>query len=445
MKSTVMSADGTWDTLQWKRRLEVFERQVESSDSDNPTLAKGSRGEIDAVCQPGELTDRGRQTTTALGERLRDLYISKLGLLPDVIDSATASSIYLRSTPMPRAQESAQQTFTGLYPATKRSADFEPPVMVSRSFADETLFPNEGGCKRFAELAKSFANRAADIWNPSPELAYINKKIGKWMPADSPVVKVDSHPRLTGVMDTVNATLAHGSATKLPKEFYDEKLISHMDRICTEEWFAGYTMSNEYRKLGIGGLVGDIVQNLVKRTQNESFKVSLSGCHDTTLAATLASFGAFDVEKDKWPPYTSSISVELFKSRSATGASTPTSPSGTVWPSKEKTWWYSLFSSGSSSKSPASSTRKSLSDMTATEKATLDNHFVRLRYNDRPVTIPFCKLPGNHRAGDESFCTLAAFKEAADSFTPKDWKKECMANLGEPAMPAEGVERPLGL
>lgn len=445
MKSTVMSADGTWDTLQWKRRLEVFERQIESSDSDNPTLAKGSRGEIDAVCQPGELTDRGRQTTTSLGQRLRDLYVSKLGLLPDTIDSATASSIYLRSTPMPRAQESAQQTFTGLYPAPKRSADFEPPVMVSRSFADETLFPNEGGCKRFAELAKAFANRAADIWNPSSELAYINKKIGKWMPADSPVVKVDSHPRLTGVMDTVNATLAHGSATKLPKEFYDEKLISHMDRICTEEWFAGYTMSNEYRKLGIGALVGDIVQNLVKRTQNESFKISLNGCHDTTLAATLASFGAFDVEKDAWPPYTSSISVELFKSRSATGSSTPTSPSGTVWPSKEKTWWYSLFSSGSSSTTPTSSNRTPLAEMSATEKAGLDNHFVRLRYNDRPVNIPFCKLPGNHRAGDESFCTLAAFKEVADSFTPKDWKKECMANLGEPAMPAEGVEKPLGL
>jgi acid phosphatase len=40
---------------------------------------------------------------------------------------------------------------------------------------------------------------------------------------------------------------------------------------------------------------------------------------------------------------------------------------------------------------------------------------------------------------------LAAFKEVADSFTPKDWKKECMANLGEPAMPAEGIEKPLGL
>jgi acid phosphatase len=445
MKSTVMSADGSWDTLQWKRRLEVFERQIESSDSDNPTLAKGSHGEIDAVCQPGELTDKGRQTTTALGQRLRDLYVSKLGLLPEVLDSATASSIYLRSTPIPRAQESTQQAFIGLYPATKRSADFEPPVMVSRSFSDETLFPNEGGCKRFAELAKAFANRAAEIWNPSPELAYINRKIGKWMPADSPVVAVDSHPRLTGVMDTVNATLAHGSATKLPKEFYDETLISHMDRICTEEWFAGYTMSNEYRKLGIGGLVGDIVQNMVKRTQKESFKVSLNGCHDTTLAATLASLGAYDVEKDNWPPYTSSISVELFKSRSATGSSTPTSPSGTIWPSTQKTWWSSWFSSASSATPAASSTREPLAEMSTTEQAGLDNHFVRLRYNDRPVTIPFCKLPGNHRVGDESFCTLAAFKEVADSFTPKDWKKECMTNLGEPAMPAEGVSRPLGL
>jgi acid phosphatase len=83
--------------------------------------------------------------------------------------------------------------------------------------------------------------------------------------------------------------------------------------------------------------------------------------------------------------------------------------------------------------------------MSVTERAGLDNHFVRMRYNDRPVTIPFCKPPGNHRAGDESLCTLTAFKEVADSFTPKDWKKECMANLGKPAMPEVGVEKPCGL
>lgn len=31
--------------------------------------------------------------------------------------------------------------------------------------------------------------------------------------------------------------------------------------------------------------------------------------------------------------------------------------------------------------------------------------------------------------GDESLCTLEAFKRIADSFTPKDWKGECGGNL----------------
>ena len=83
--------------------------------------------------------------------------------------------------------------------------------------------------------------------------------------------------------------------------------------------------------------------------------------------------------------------------------------------------------------------------MSASEQAGLDNYYVRMRYNDRPVTIPFCQVEGRHRVGDESLCTLAAFKEAADSFTPQDWKKECMSNLGAPAMPAGGIEKPLGL
>ena len=307
---------------------------------------------------------------------------------------------------------------------------------------DETLFPNESGCKRFGELAKAFADRAAQIWNPSPELVYVNKRIGKWMPAESPVIKVDSHPRLSGIMDTTNATLAHGPSTKLPKEFYDETVISNIDRICVDEWFAGYTESNEYRKLGIGGLVGDVVQNMVKRARTPasevhgSFKISLSGCHDTTLAALLTSLGAFDLEKDKWPPYTSSIAIELFKHRSHS------SPSGAVWPSQEKTWWYSLFSRGSSS---TSSTRAPLEQMSEADKSSLDGYYVRLRYNDRPMIIPYCRAQGKHLDGQEGFCTLRAFKEAANTFTPNDWKEECRANLGAPAISVSGVERPPGL
>ena len=113
---------------------------------------------------------------------------------------------------------------------------------------DETLFPNESACKRFRELAHAFAERAAKLYNSGPELAYINKKIGKWMPEDSPVVKVDSHPRLSGVMDSVNATLAHGPNTRLPNEFYDKKVRADIDKVCTEEWFAGYSKQTDGQK-----------------------------------------------------------------------------------------------------------------------------------------------------------------------------------------------------
>ncbi|KAF7190053.1 putative acid phosphatase SPBC4.06 [Pseudocercospora fuligena] len=438
LKAAILAADGSWDSLAWKRRLETF------GSNDTPKLAAGSQGEIDGVCLPGELTDRGRQTTLALGQRIRTLYVNQLGFLPKFLDEQSKSQVSLRATPIQRALESVQQTFTGLYPSASRSPGMLPPSIVQRSMQDETLFPNEGGCARFAELSHQFADRAAKLWNDSPEMKYINKKVGKWMPKDSPIAKVDSHPRLSGLMDTINATLAHGPATRLPSEFYDETVRANIDRICVEEWFAGYQETNEYRKLGIGGLVGDLTQRMVEHTtgqpkegQDEPLKMGLSGCHDTTIAATLAALGAFHHEKDKWPNFTSSIAFELFKSKDA-----PASSAGGVWPSKEKSWWYSLFSSPKASADVAA--REPLASMPQSTRQKLEGHYVRLRYNDKPVALPFCKAPGRHLEGDESFCTLAAFKEAADMITPKDWKAECKSNLGTSAFP-EKLQPPPGI
>ena len=313
LKSAILEADGSMDSLQWQRRMESMGKD------DVPQLNKGAKGEVEAICQPGELTDRGRETTLALGERIRKLYVEQLGYIPANLDAASASEVYLRATPIPRALESVQQAFTGLYPPSTRSSGLRPPTITTRTMQDETLFPNEGACKRFGELAHAFAERTAKLYNSGPELAYINKKIGKWMPEDSPVIKVDSRPRLSGVMDTVNATLAHGPNTRLPNEFYDKKLRADVDKVCVEEWFVGYMESNEYRKLGIGGMVGDLTQHMIehavpnKASEVPDFKISLAGCHDTTIAATLTALGAMDATKDKWPNFTANIAFELFK------------------------------------------------------------------------------------------------------------------------------------
>ncbi|KAI9878648.1 MAG: hypothetical protein M1830_000319 [Pleopsidium flavum] len=451
MSSVVRTSSDSaeWDELRWRRRLETF------GNDDNPVLAVKNHREADTVCQLGELTDKGRETTLALGQRLRHLYVDQLGFMPKKID--TADMIYLRATPIPRALESLHQSFWGLYPPSARSAPFPPPTIITRTPADETLFPNDGNCRRFSQLSRAFAQRTADRWNETAEMDYLNHLISKWMPPSSPRVAVDSHPRLSGIMDTINSTLAHGLETRLPSEFYNDKGGAIIDRIGTEEWFSGYQESTDHEDggkrekngndgmLGVGGDDGKVRTG---RGGEKEIKFAMSGCHDTTLAAILASLGTF--EDEKWPPYTSHIALELFrKSDLATAktdlnvqdmASTPVTG--------KQTWWSSIFGqtknvAKQAASSPQGIARRPTDELTEPERRKLEGYYVRLRYNDRVKSIPGCAPPGKHLDGDESFCTLEAFKAIVDKFTPLHWKAACAANLDEPTFPKQ-VE-PAGL
>ena len=454
-----------WDSLQWRRRLERF------GQDDGPIIAAGAGGEVDGVCQLGELTDLGRESTYNLGTRLRKLYVDQLKFMPRLMSNADL--IYLRATPMPRALESVQQSFWGMYPLTARTASFPPPTIVTRTPADETLFPNDSNCRRFAQLSRAFAQRTADRHNDSADMAYLTSKIGRWMPDSSPNVAIDSHPRLSGVMDTINSTLAHGPETRLPKEFYDKNMAAIIDKFAVEEWFSGYEESREYRTLGIGALAGDIVERMISKVEGAGLSIyeiggengrlgrgrggekgilfAMSGCHDTTLAALLTALGAFQGEK--WPPYTSHIAVELFRKRSETrnltDSSTPKSATElqaeNPVPSKPG-FLASMLGLSSSSSSPSATSiipqpgaqtqgiaRRPWSDLPNHSKDKLSGYYVRLRFNDKVMTVPACKKPGNHLEGDESLCTLETFKRVVDGFTPKNWKGECGMRLGEPA------------
>ena len=388
-------------------------------------LAPGPNSEIDGVCNLGELTDQGRATTLALGERLRTLYVDQLHFMPTIISNA--DMIYLRATPMPRALESVQQSFWGMYPLTARTASFAPPLILVRTPQEETLYPNQANCRRFSQLMRAFGTRTASRWNDSPDMAYLSSLISKWMPENSKVA-VDSHPRLSGIMDTINSTLAHGPETRLPAPFYDVKGRAIIDKIGVEEWFSGYKESNEYRQTGIGALAGDIVERMVDSVKESGsgsllesrsqkcesgkggeidIKFGMSGCHDTTLAALLASIGCF--EGEKWPPYTSHLVFELFKETRADGEAidatkinnSPPTSTGSHNPLR------TLFGGSRKSKSITPQTsRKPTSELSPAEKARLKGHYVRIRYNDRPMTVPGCRLAGKHLDGDESFCTL---------------------------------------
>ncbi|KAL4915495.1 histidine phosphatase superfamily [Aspergillus aurantiobrunneus] len=432
----------SWNGFQWRRKMETF------GDRDQTIVTVGAGGSIEDICQHGELTDKGRETTYQLGQRLRNLYVNQLGFMPKILSDT--EDMYLRATTIPRALESLHQTFWGMYPSSARTEEFKPPVIVARSVSEETLFPNESNCRRFRQLGRLFADKAAVKWNNSKEMDYINSVLSKWMPEHSPRVAVDSHPRLSGIQDTINATDSHGPVTRLPSEFYDKKARAYMEDIAVDEWFTGYSESKEYRRLGIGALMGDIVDRMVTTAvdggwrsetaasgssaeNGKAIKFALSGCHDTTLAAIIGSLGVSD---NRWPPFTSSVAVELFSRAEPTSESNSNTAHHAAL--KQSGGLFSFLSGSSSSTPskthlpPSQTARTPLSSLPDSARQSLQKHYVRIRYNDQVMRIPGCAAkPQNHLPGDDTFCTLDAFKEIVDKFTPKNWKNECLQNLGE--------------
>jgi len=113
--------------------------------------------------------------------------------------------------------------------------------------------------------------------------------------------------------------------------------------------------------------------------------MALYGTHDTTIGAMLCTLGVFD---SRWPAFTSNITFEMFKGPPAKG--------GFLGFLKRK-----------------------------------EEFFVRMRYNHTVVTLPGCKGKGKHREGDETFCTLDAFREIVEKVRPTNWKEECRVREAE--------------
>ena len=157
------------------------------------------------------------------------------------------------------------------------------------------------------------------------------------------------------------------------------------------------------------------------RGGEREIKLALSGCHDTTLAAVLASLGAF--EGEKWPPYTSHIALELFKKPVSETVQVPakrkiedaTPVAATGDPKIRRGWFGRVFGDSSvtdangDKNNPLGIARRKVEELVETDRSKLDDHFVRIRYNDKVMFVPGCRPTGKHLDGDESFCTLVSF------------------------------------
>ena len=225
---------------------------------------------------------------------------------------------------------------------------------------------------------------------------FLNDRLRRHMPSQQRVA-VDSEPRISGIYDASNSTLgAKDSDIKLPAEFYDPTVRSILDKIAFEEEFVPFQENKEYRTLGIGALLGDIVERMtqcIDAPQSEQrLRMNFSGGHDSTIMGILGSYGALEGEHRVWPPYSSSVAIEVFRAkRDKSEKGRPTSKAST----REK-----LIIG-----------RTSTTELSAAQKQSMEGYFVRMRYNDRPLTLPGCKAVRKHLEGDESFCTLVYIPE----------------------------------
>ncbi|KAI0944908.1 hypothetical protein AcV7_001582 [Taiwanofungus camphoratus] len=333
-------------------------------------------------CLLGELTDIGRQSTYNFGKALRQLYIDRLGFLPDV--ACSNDEIYLRSTNVPRTIESLQQTIHGLYPVSKSSDDFTPQLRI-RNSRDENLFGNTLACKRLEILQSGFAQAAAAEWNDT--LAPLDKKISKYLGGNP--IRLDGKPRASGILDTLMAAEAHGIT--VPSEFREPGVTNVIEKAVVHEWFADKT--EEVRKLGMGPLLSDLSSKLqakAERGEQDPLKILIHSTHDTSIAGLCSTLDVFD---EKWPSFASAVTFELFKLRPQSD-----SPHMPVW-------------------------QRILAPFQRLNN--LPKHYVRVRYQNQNLRLPLCADEGKHLPSAPEFCALDAFRERVQQLTPMDWEAEC--------------------
>lgn len=361
----------------------AYGRVFESFGADDaPTLTAAS----DHLCNYSELTDIGRGQMLNLGKSLRRLYVDHLGLLPSVLTDPR--TVLFRASPIERAQVSLHHVMHGLLPPEARAASFGTPRIVMRSPQDETLLPNEDFCDRFIQICKDYTKRTGQRWDHSTDMEYLNSRLRRYMP-DQTRIAVKSKPSIHNLHDIINATEATGrSDIVLPKEFYETEVRQIIERIAYEEEYAAFHESNEMRQVGIGSLLGDVVERMVRKAQipnatQSGPKLFLAGGHDSTLAGIMASMGAVDATATgKWPPYASVVAVELFKDLRRDTKGTE------------------------SSKAIGRAQSKHLSPE---QRQSLESYYVRIKYNDKSLVVPGCGEPGKNWKGDASFCTLVSF------------------------------------
>ncbi|KAJ1800253.1 hypothetical protein LPJ59_001237 [Coemansia sp. RSA 2399] len=412
---------------------------------DQPEHTDDSPKPSAATCSFGQLTDVGRQSMTALGQHLRSLYVEITGLLPSVPrngDGGPTGDLYLRSTSYSRAFESLQHTLGGLY-SNALTVPGLYRINVRPSTRDNLLIDFK--CKSMVRLFKTFNAKAKEA------------ALGEYNALYNDLVKIDGlrefyeeQPRnIKGPMaifawDTLSSMRAH--SVPLPSAI-DDALIARVSAMSCVEYLHSGRQSAALTRLQIGPLVHELVGNIVRAIEVDRAdsvpssdsshpKMGIYSGHDTTLSPLLAVFGARSDSSQtepkpsaiSWPPYASSIRLELIKDNR-----TPYPTIRPAWEDDQAFHAEDLAMVPFDSRirpinvpdslyklpSPTGSQKRRRSSSTAAHfnPRAMRDYYVRVWYNDSELQLPACLDPGAHHTTlGTTVCTLDGFFKQAARF-----------------------------
>ncbi|OIR58686.1 MAG: uncharacterized protein A8A55_0540 [Amphiamblys sp. WSBS2006] len=325
-------------------------------------------------CYLGQLTDIGYELMGALGKRLRELYVDKLGFLPTTY---SPDAVHFHSTQYARTIESVHAVANSLYPNPETQHTIQ-----TRSEKHETFYPSPG-CARYREIRDAHIEKK--IEEHKDTLDRIKGSVAKAIG----VPKIEESFKRT--WDVLHSRYAHGM--DLPKGI-TPLFVKKMERLVCDVWLGFLKTDEEAFRLGSGRLMQQIAENIRKAhwaaTTPETNQTThpketagkltvhaeappllsiLSG-HDSTLCPL--AINLLGIHTGNWPSFGSNITFELLSEK--------TKKAGEVF-------------------------------------------YVRTRYNDRFFVLP--KSAGHEHPTDKTLCRMSRFLEICDDATPKNYEEEC--------------------
>ncbi|KAJ3026701.1 UNVERIFIED_CONTAM: hypothetical protein HDU68_005202 [Siphonaria sp. JEL0065] len=323
----------------------------------------------DAGDQPGQLTDKGKNTLVALGNSIREEYTDALSFLPQFLTPHfNKHNIYVRSTGYVRTIESVQYLLGGLFPFQTRELGPSSEITIHVK-ADENMYIDMK-CEKLMNLVKPF--RKAVEERHSAVTTKLMQKFVDAFPEDA---------KKKDIEEIVLSTPGEFQTTEKKKEeagntgkrfdireidtFYDTFKAMKAADVPFPKGVDGTSITDKDMDLlgkvfmegFLGGLfIGDLLEVMHTRVQkplNDPYgiKLGLFSGHDTTIGPLLVGLGLFRGELRAWPKFGAHVTFELFEQQQQAIA-------------------------------VSTNDRKEF------------EHFVRVRYNGVPQKLDFCQAKG---------------------------------------------------